>query len=118
VLKRHARTAVALSDHGVAPHAVENSMRNAYTAFTTRLPSADKVADGDYEVLEVAASPERPSNVSGLQVTDVDSQRRLVQARHLDQRHLAESRVEAAGFELLASGSFLGNLAGPRQADA
>jgi uncharacterized protein GlcG (DUF336 family) len=41
VLNRHARTAVVLSDDGVNPHTVENSMRKAYTAFTTRSPSAD-----------------------------------------------------------------------------
>ncbi len=36
VVNRHARTAVVLSDDGVNPHTVENSMRKAYTAFTTR----------------------------------------------------------------------------------
>ena len=41
VLNRHARTAVVLSDDGVNPHTVENSMRKAYTAFTTRAPTAD-----------------------------------------------------------------------------
>jgi uncharacterized protein GlcG (DUF336 family) len=41
VLNRHARTAVVLSDDGVNPHTVENSMRKAYTAFTTRLPSGE-----------------------------------------------------------------------------
>lgn len=41
VLNRHARTAVVVSDDGVNPHTVENSMRKAYTAFTTRSPSAD-----------------------------------------------------------------------------
>ena len=41
VLNRHARTAVVLSDDGVNPHTVENSMRKAYTAFTTRNPTAD-----------------------------------------------------------------------------
>jgi uncharacterized protein GlcG (DUF336 family) len=41
VLNRHARTAVVLSDDGVNPHTVENSMRKAYTAFTTRSPSAE-----------------------------------------------------------------------------
>jgi uncharacterized protein GlcG (DUF336 family) len=41
VLNRHARTAVVLSDDGVNPHTIENSMRKAYTAFTTRSPSAD-----------------------------------------------------------------------------
>ena len=41
VLNRHARTAVVLSDDGVNPHTVENSMRKAYTAFTTRSPSGE-----------------------------------------------------------------------------
>ena len=41
VLNRHARTAVVISDDGVNPHTVENSLRKAYTAFTTRSPSAD-----------------------------------------------------------------------------
>lgn len=41
VLNRHARTAVVLSDDGVNPHTVENSMRKAYTAFTTRTPSGE-----------------------------------------------------------------------------
>ena len=41
VLNRHARTSVVLSDDGVNPHTVENSMRKAYTAFTTRSPSVD-----------------------------------------------------------------------------
>ena len=41
VLNRHARTAVVLSDDGVNPHTIENSMRKAYTAFTTRSPSLD-----------------------------------------------------------------------------
>lgn len=41
VLNRHARTAVVLSDDGVGPHTVENSMRKAYTAFTTRAPTLD-----------------------------------------------------------------------------
>jgi uncharacterized protein GlcG (DUF336 family) len=41
VLNRHARTAVVLSEDGVNPHTVENSMRKAYTAFTTRAPSVD-----------------------------------------------------------------------------
>ena len=36
VLNRHARTSVVISDDGVNPHTVENSMRKAYTAFTTR----------------------------------------------------------------------------------
>jgi uncharacterized protein GlcG (DUF336 family) len=41
VLNRHARAAVVLSDDGANPHTVENSMRKAYTAFTTRAPSAE-----------------------------------------------------------------------------
>ncbi len=41
VLNRHARTAVVLSEDGVNPHTLENSMRKAYTAFTTRAPSAE-----------------------------------------------------------------------------
>ncbi len=41
VLNRHARTAVVVSDDGVNPHTIENSLRKAYTAFTTRGPSAD-----------------------------------------------------------------------------
>ena len=41
VLNRHARTAVVLSDDGVNPHTVENSMRKAYTAFTTRTASGE-----------------------------------------------------------------------------
>jgi uncharacterized protein GlcG (DUF336 family) len=41
VLNRHARTAVVLSEDGVNPHTVENSQRKAYTAFTTRSPSAE-----------------------------------------------------------------------------
>jgi len=41
VLNRHARTAVVLSDDGVNPHTIENSMRKAYTAFTTRSPSVE-----------------------------------------------------------------------------
>ncbi len=41
VLNRHARTAVVISDDGVNPHTLENSLRKAYTAFTTRSPSAD-----------------------------------------------------------------------------
>lgn len=41
VLNRHARTSVVLSDNGVSPHTVENSMRKAYTAFTTRKPTAE-----------------------------------------------------------------------------
>ena len=41
VLNRNARTVVVLSDDGVNPHTVENSMRKAYTAFTTRSPSVE-----------------------------------------------------------------------------
>ncbi len=41
VLNRHARTAVVLSDDGVNPHTIENSLRKAYTSFTTRAPSAE-----------------------------------------------------------------------------
>ena len=41
VLNRHARPAVVLSDDGVNPHTVENSMRKAYTAFTTRTASGE-----------------------------------------------------------------------------
>jgi uncharacterized protein GlcG (DUF336 family) len=41
VLNRHARTSVVFSDDGVNPHTVENSMRKAYTAFTTRNASAE-----------------------------------------------------------------------------
>jgi uncharacterized protein GlcG (DUF336 family) len=41
VINRHARTAVVLSDDGVNPHTVENSMRKAYTAFTTRSSTAE-----------------------------------------------------------------------------
>src|SRR5260370_39156054 len=40
-LNRHARTSVVLSDDGVSPHTVENSMRKAYTDFTTHSPSVD-----------------------------------------------------------------------------
>ena len=41
VLNRHARTAVVVSDDGVNPHTIENSMRKAYTAFTTKAPSVE-----------------------------------------------------------------------------
>ena len=41
VLNRHARTSVVLSDDGVNPHTVENSMRKAYTAFTTRTATVE-----------------------------------------------------------------------------
>ena len=41
VLNRHARTAVVLSDDGVNPHTLENSLRKAYTAFTTRIGTVE-----------------------------------------------------------------------------
>ena len=41
VLNRHAKTSVVLSDDGINPHTIENSFRKAYTAFTTRMPSAE-----------------------------------------------------------------------------
>ena len=41
VLNHHARTAVVLSEDGVNPHTVENSLRKAYTAFTTRAASVE-----------------------------------------------------------------------------
>lgn len=41
VLNRHARTAVVVSEDGVNPHTVENSLRKAYTAFTTRNSTAE-----------------------------------------------------------------------------
>jgi uncharacterized protein GlcG (DUF336 family) len=41
VLNRHARPAVVLSDDGVNPHTIENSLRKAYTAFSTRSPSVE-----------------------------------------------------------------------------
>lgn len=41
VLNRHARPVVVLSDDGINPHTVENSQRKAYTAFTTKAPSAE-----------------------------------------------------------------------------
>ena len=41
VLNRHARTAAVVSDDGVNPHTIENSMRKAYTAFTTRNSTAE-----------------------------------------------------------------------------
>ena len=41
VLNRHARTSVVISDDGVNPHTVENSMRKAYTAFTTRTATVE-----------------------------------------------------------------------------
>jgi len=41
VLNRHARVALVLSDDGANPHTVENSLRKAYTSFTTKAPSVD-----------------------------------------------------------------------------
>jgi uncharacterized protein GlcG (DUF336 family) len=41
VLNRSARTSVVLSEDGVNPHTVENSLRKAYTAFTTRTSTAE-----------------------------------------------------------------------------
>ena len=41
VLNRHARTSVVISDDGASPHTIENSMRKAYTAFTTHSPSVE-----------------------------------------------------------------------------
>jgi len=41
VLNHHATTSVVLSEDGVNPHTVENSLRKAYTAFTTRNPSGE-----------------------------------------------------------------------------
>jgi uncharacterized protein GlcG (DUF336 family) len=41
VLNRHARAAVVLSDDGANPHTTENSLRKAYTAFTTKAPSVE-----------------------------------------------------------------------------
>ena len=41
VINRHARTSVVLSEDGVNPHTLENSLRKAYTAFTTRTPSGE-----------------------------------------------------------------------------
>ena len=41
VLNHHARTSVVLSDDGVNPHTIENSLRKAYTAFTTRTPTVE-----------------------------------------------------------------------------
>ena len=43
VLNRHARTALVLSDDGASPHTAENSMRKAYTAFTTRVSSGEMI---------------------------------------------------------------------------
>jgi len=41
VLNRHARVALVVSDDGANPHTIENSLRKAYTAFTTKAPSVD-----------------------------------------------------------------------------
>lgn len=41
VLNRHARVALVMSDDGANPHTIENSLRKAYTAFTTKAPSVD-----------------------------------------------------------------------------
>ena len=41
VLNGHARTSVVISEDGVNPHTLENSMRKAYTAFTTRTATAE-----------------------------------------------------------------------------
>lgn len=41
VINRHATVLVTLSDDGVNPHTVENAMRKAYTAFTTRTPTVE-----------------------------------------------------------------------------
>jgi len=41
VLNRHARVALVLSDDGANPHTIENSLRKAYTSFTTKAPSVD-----------------------------------------------------------------------------
>ena len=41
VLNHLATTSVVLSDDGVNPHTVENSLRKAYTAFTTRNPTVE-----------------------------------------------------------------------------
>lgn len=41
VLNRHTRPLVVLSDDGVNPHTIENSLRKAYTSFTTRSPSGE-----------------------------------------------------------------------------
>ena len=41
VINHHAATSVVLSDDGVNPHTIENSMRKAYTAYTTRNPTAE-----------------------------------------------------------------------------
>ncbi len=41
VINRHARTSVVLSEDGASPHTVENSMRKAYTALTTRTSTSE-----------------------------------------------------------------------------
>jgi uncharacterized protein GlcG (DUF336 family) len=41
VINRSTRASVVLSEDGVNPHTVENSMRKAYTAFTTRNSTAE-----------------------------------------------------------------------------
>ncbi len=41
VLNHLATTSVVLSEDGVNPHTVENSLRKAYTAFTTRTPTVE-----------------------------------------------------------------------------
>ena len=41
VINHHARPSVVLSDDGVNPHTIENSLRKAYTAFTTRTPTVE-----------------------------------------------------------------------------
>ncbi len=46
VINRHATVLVTLSDDGVNPHTVENSMRKAYTAFTTRTPTVEMAKRG------------------------------------------------------------------------
>ncbi len=41
VINRHTRPAVVLSDDGANPHTIENSLRKAYTAFTTRTATVE-----------------------------------------------------------------------------
>ena len=41
VLNRAGRTSVVLHDDGANPHTIENSLRKAWTALTTRKPSGD-----------------------------------------------------------------------------
>lgn len=64
VLNRHARTSVVLSDDGVNPHTVENSMRKAYTAFTTRMPSGE-VAKRPQPALAGFMQLERITSIEG-----------------------------------------------------